>query len=86
MHLTNLLATLPPELRDYVRGLEERATALAAQAAMLEAQTATLETQAATLEMQATMIPLLKSSGRRRRSRRQSEKNIARSTSIALAP
>jgi transposase len=42
MHLTDLLATLPPELRDYVRELETRATAL--------------ETQAATLEMQASVL------------------------------
>jgi transposase len=49
MHLTDLLATLPPELRDYVRELETRATAL-------EMQAAALETQAATLEMQASAL------------------------------
>lgn len=42
MHLTDLLATLPPELRDYVRELETRA--------------ATLEMQTATLEMEATAL------------------------------
>ena len=49
MHLTDFLATLPPELRDYVRELETRNTAL-------ETQAATLETQAATLEMQASAL------------------------------
>ena len=47
MHLTDLLATLPPELRDYVREMETRA-------ATLERHTATLEQQRAALEQQAT--------------------------------
>ena len=43
MHFTDLLATLPPELRAYVRALETRA-------ATLEMQTATLEMQASALQ------------------------------------
>lgn len=54
MHLTDLLATLPPELRDYVRELETRA-------AMLEKQTTALEKQATELELQATEWELLTS-------------------------
>jgi len=56
MHLTDLLATLPPELRAYVRELEARATALTMQAAALEAQAVTLEAQTVTLEMQACAL------------------------------
>ena len=46
MHFTDLLATLPPALRDYVRELETRATLLETQAAALEMHAATLEIQA----------------------------------------
>lgn len=49
MHLTDLLATMPPELRDYIRELETRAAALEVQAATLEMQTATLEMQTTAL-------------------------------------
>ena len=59
MHFIDLLATLPPALRDYVRELETRATLLEAQAAALEMRTATLEMHAATLEMQASALATL---------------------------
>ncbi len=50
MHLTDLIATMPPELRDYIRELETRAAALEVQAATLEMQTATLEMQTTALQ------------------------------------
>lgn len=50
MHPPDLLATLPPELRDYVRELEARASALEEHKAALELQTAALEMQAAALQ------------------------------------
>ncbi|WP_426175681.1 transposase domain-containing protein [Massilia sp. TWR1-2-2] len=45
MHPTDLLATLPPELRDYVRELETRATALEMQASALQVRNQFLEEQ-----------------------------------------
>ena len=56
MHLTDLLATLPPELRDYVRGLEARASALEVHASALEVHASALELHTATLEMQAITL------------------------------
>jgi transposase len=45
MNLADLLATLPPGLRDYVRELEARATALEMQASALQARNQFLEEQ-----------------------------------------
>ena len=56
MHFTDLLATLPPALRDYVRELETRATLLETQAATLEQQRAALEQQTTELELQASAL------------------------------
>ena len=56
MHLTDLLATLPPELRDYVRELETRATTLERHTATLEQQRTALEQQATELELQTSVL------------------------------
>ena len=58
MHFTDLLATLPPALRDYVRELETRATALEMQTATLEMQTSTLQARNQFLEDQFRLAQL----------------------------
>lgn len=58
MHLPDLLATLPPELRDYVRELETRATALETQAATLEMQASALQARNQFLEEQFRLAQL----------------------------
>ena len=50
MHPPDLLATLPPELRDYIRGLEAHAVALEEQRDALELQANVLEIQTAALQ------------------------------------
>ena len=58
MHLTDLLATLPTELRDYVRELETRAAALEMQTVTLEMQACTLQARNQFLEEQFRLAQL----------------------------
>ena len=58
MHLTDLLATLPPELRDYIRKLETHATTLEMQAATLEMEASVLQARNQFLEEQFRLAQL----------------------------
>lgn len=54
MHLPDLIATIPPELRDYIRDLEERAAA----SSTYQGQVAKLEQRVAFLEDQFRLAQL----------------------------